>query len=154
VDANNMYVALSDIGRVKLTYSNATDADPNKGGGMFALSLKNGEKIWYTPPGKCGARPRCSPAQSAAVSAMPGVAFSASVDGHLRAYSATSGKVIWDFDTVKEFPNTANKVPARGGSMDGAGPVIVGGMVYVNSGYPTAGGASGNVLLAFSVDGK
>jgi polyvinyl alcohol dehydrogenase (cytochrome) len=154
VDPNNVYVALSDIGRIKLNYSQATDADPNVGGGMFALSLRNGEKIWYTPPAKCGSRPRCSPAQSAAVSAMPGVAFSGSVDGHLRAYSATNGKVIWDFDTVRDFPNTVNKVPARGGSMDGPGAAIAGGMIYVNSGYPTAGGTSGNVLLAFSVEGK
>jgi len=153
-DAANVYVAVSDIGRIKLTYSQATDADPNVGGGMFALSLKNGEKLWYTAPAKCGSRPRCSPAQSAAVSAIPGVAFSGSVDGHLRAYSATDGKVIWDFDTVRDYPNTVNKVPARGGSMDGPGPAIAGGVVYVNSGYPTAGGMSGNVLLAFSVDGK
>jgi len=27
-------------------------------------------------------------------------------------------------------------------------------MVVFNSGYPTAGGTPGNVLLAFSVDGK
>lgn len=154
VDANNVYVALSDIGRIKLTYAPTTDADPNQGGGMFALSLRNGEKLWYTPPAKCGSRPRCSPAQSAAVTAIPGAAFSASVDGHLRAYSATDGKIIWDFDTEQEYPNTVNKVPARGGSMDGAGPIIAGGMLYINSGYPTAGGASGNVLLAFSVDGK
>jgi hypothetical protein len=26
--------------------------------------------------------------------------------------------------------------------------------VFINSGYPTAGGTPGNVLLAFSVDGK
>jgi polyvinyl alcohol dehydrogenase (cytochrome) len=152
-DANNMYVAVSDIGRIKLAYSQSTDADPNTGGGMFALSLRNGEKLWYTAPASCNGRPRCSPAQSAAVTAIPGIAFSASVDGHLRGYDARSGKVVWDFDTEREF-TTVNKVPARGGSMDGAGPIAVGGFVYVNSGYPSAGGMSGNVLLAFSVDGK
>lgn len=34
------------------------------------------------------------------------------------------------------------------------GPVIAGGMVYVNSGYSYLGWTPGNVLLAFSVDGK
>jgi polyvinyl alcohol dehydrogenase (cytochrome) len=52
-------------------------------------------------PARCGDRPRCSPAQWAAVSANPSVAFSGFADGHLRAYSAADGKVIWDFDTVR-----------------------------------------------------
>ena len=152
-DRTNVYVANSDIGRIMLNYSNSTDADPKQGGGMFALRLTDGERVWYTPPPGCGERKRCSPAQSAAVSAIPGVAFSGSVDGHIRAYSTTDGKIIWDYDTVRTY-DAINGVEARGGSLDGPGPAIGGGMVYVNSGYPTAGGTPGNVLLAFSVDGK
>jgi polyvinyl alcohol dehydrogenase (cytochrome) len=38
--------------------------------------------------------------------------------------------------------------------MDAAGPAVVNGMVFVNSGYGQWGGMPGNVLLAFSVDGK
>ena len=153
VDSQNIYVAVSDIKRVMLTFSTLTDADPNQGGGMYALKLTTGEKVWYTPPFSCGERKRCSPAQSAAVSAIPGAAFSGAVDGHLRAYSTTDGKVIWDFDTVREY-KTVNGVEARGGSIDGPGPAIAGGMLFVNSGYVSAGGMPGNVLLAFTVDGK
>jgi polyvinyl alcohol dehydrogenase (cytochrome) len=152
-DASTVYVGLSDIGRIMLTFSNSTDADPKRGGGMFALRLEDGRILWSTPPPGCGTRPRCSPAQSAAVTAIPGIAFSGSVDGHIRAYSATDGKVVWDFDTIREY-ETVNGVEGRGGSLDGPGPAVGGGMVYVNSGYPTAGGMPGNVLLAFSVDGK
>jgi polyvinyl alcohol dehydrogenase (cytochrome) len=152
-DGSNVYVANSDIGRVMLTYSTSTDADPKRGGGMYALRVSDGKTVWYTAPASCGDRPRCSPAQSAAVSAISGVAFSGSVDGHLRGYSAADGKVIWDFDTEHTY-QTVNGVPARGGSIDGPGPVIGGGMLYVNSGYVSAGGAPGNVLLGFSVDGK
>ena len=153
VDPSNVYVAISDIGRITLTYSQTTDADPKQGGGMFALRLSDGKQMWYTPPASCGERPRCSPAQSAAVSAIPGVAFSGSVDGHLRAYAAADGKVVWDFDTIGTY-KTVNGVEGRGGSLDGPGPAIAGGMLFVNSGYPTAGGTPGNVLLAFTVDGK
>jgi len=152
-DAQNIYVAVSDIKRLMLDYATTTDTDASQGGGMFALRLDNGERMWYAPPIACGDRARCSPAQSAAVSAMPGVAFSGSMDGHLRAYSATNGAVVWDFDTERTY-QTVNGVEGRGGSIDGPGPVIAGGMVFANSGYTAAGGAPGNVLLAFSVDGR
>jgi polyvinyl alcohol dehydrogenase (cytochrome) len=153
VDQSNIYVALSDLGRISLPYSTSSDVDPKSGGGLFALRLDNGERVWYTAPVDCGSRPRCSPAQSAAVSAIPGIAFSGSEDGHLRAYAATDGKIVWDFDTVRSY-DTVNGVTARGGSLDGPGPAIAGGMLFVNSGYAGSGGIPGNVLLAFSVDGK
>jgi hypothetical protein len=31
----------------------------------------------------------------------PGVAFSGSLDGHLRSYSTEDGSVWWDFNTVR-----------------------------------------------------
>jgi polyvinyl alcohol dehydrogenase (cytochrome) len=152
-DQSNVYVALSDIGRITLSNTLGTDADPKRGGGMFALRVGTGERVWYTPPPGCGNRPRCSPAQSAAVSAIPGVAFSGSVDGHLRAYSTSDGSILWDFDSVAEY-QTVNGVPGRGGSFNGPGAAIAGGMLFTNSGYVNAGGMPGNVLLAFSVDGR
>jgi polyvinyl alcohol dehydrogenase (cytochrome) len=84
------------------------------------------------------------------VTAIEGAVFSGSMDGHLRAFSTTDGKLLWDFDTVKSY-DVVNGVPANGGSLDGAGPVIVDGMVFVNSGYPRFGGMPGNVLLAFGI---
>jgi polyvinyl alcohol dehydrogenase (cytochrome) len=152
-DQQNVYVALSDLGRVMLTYTQFTDADRKRGGGMFALRLTDGTRVWHTPPPPCDSRPRCSPAQSGAVSAVPGAAFSGSLDGHIRAYASDTGKIVWEFDTVREY-ETVNGVPARGGSLDGPGPVIAGGMLFVNSGYTVDGGIPGNVILAFSVDGR
>jgi len=149
-DQSRIYVALSDIA---FPTSSRKELDPKPGGGMFALSLEKGERIWHTPPPGCGDRKRCSPAQSAAVSAITGAAFSGSVDGHLRAYSTKDGSILWDFDTVGPY-KTVNGVEASGGSLDGAGPAIGGGMLFVNSGYPVFGAMPGNVLLAFSVDGK
>src|SRR5262245_9462928 len=38
-DESNVYVALSDIGRINIPNSQATEPDPNVGGGLFALRL-------------------------------------------------------------------------------------------------------------------
>jgi polyvinyl alcohol dehydrogenase (cytochrome) len=154
-DGKNMYVALSDIGffRKEFTTGKKLLVDPKAGGGLFAIDAATGKKIWAAPPPSCGDRPNCSPAQSAAVSAIPGVVFSGCDDAHLRAYSTSDGTVIWDFNTAQEF-KTVNGLTASGGSIDGPGPTISGGMVFVPSGYGGWGGLPGNVLLAFSVDGN
>ena len=157
-DRERMYVAVSDL-QMSFAADPASpqgyrvDLDPKQGGGLFALRLENGEKVWSAKPPDCGERKHCSPAQSAAVTAIPGVVFSGSVDGHLRAYSASTGEVMWDVNTARDY-ETANGQKARGGSIDCAGPVVAGGMLYVNSGYGQWGGMPGNVLLAFSVEGK
>ncbi len=158
-DGQKVYVAISDIviGGVadpKSPIGFRMTLDPNKGGGLHALDLKTGKIVWSAKPSPCASdRTDCSPAQSAAVTAIPGVVFSGSVDGHLRAYSASTGEVLWEADTEREFP-TVNGKPAHGGSMDTAGPAIVNGMVFVNSGYGQWGGMPGNVMLAFSVNGQ
>ena len=108
-DDQKIYVAISDVeGKVKKDAKRGFRAfpDPDKGGGLFALDIGTGKRIWYTAPAGCNGRERCSPAQSAAVTAIPGVVFSGSVDGHLRAYSSRDGVVIWDFDTVREYETT------------------------------------------------
>src|SRR4029450_5398633 len=114
-DQSRRYVALSDIARISVPNSLATEPDPNGGGGIFALRLDNGERVWQAPPAECGTRKRCSPAQSAAVSAIPGAVFSGAVDGHLRAYSTSNGSVLWDFDTVRDY-GTGKGGAAGGGS--------------------------------------
>jgi polyvinyl alcohol dehydrogenase (cytochrome) len=86
------------------------------------------------------------------VTAIPGVVFASSWDGHVRAYDSKAGSIIWDFDTAKEFP-TVNNVKAHGGSINSVGPVVVGGMLFTPSGY-SGNAMPGNLLLAFSADGK
>ena len=89
-------------------------------------------------------------AQSAAVTAIPGAVFSGSLDGHLRAYSTTNGKILWDFDTDREF-KTVTGIPGHGGALGVGGPIVAGGMLFVNSGSGQRNGLPGNVLLAFAV---
>jgi polyvinyl alcohol dehydrogenase (cytochrome) len=141
-DLENVYVAVSDL----------LVRGDNRPGGLHAVRLADGEKIWSTPPPElhCTAGTKgCNSAQSAAISSIPGVVFSGSIDGHFRAYSAAAGEIIWDFNTARDF-ETVNGVPGKGGSLDSAGPAIVNGMVFTNSGYGMWQGLPGNVLLAFS----
>ncbi len=64
-----------------------------------------------------------------------------------------TGKILWDFDTGAKVTSVSGK-DAQGGVIDGSGPTIAGGMVYVNSGYQGRSGRPGIVLMAFSVDGN
>ncbi len=121
-------------------------------GGMAAIRLATGEREWWAPPiPTCADQSmKCIPAQSAAASMFPGVVFSGATDGMMRAYSATDGKVLWEFATARDF-ETVNGVKARGGSINGPGATIANGMVFTNSGYGSFGQMAGNVLLAFGV---
>lgn len=124
------------------------------GGSLVALDLRAGARRWQAeaPRSPCawGAED-CPHGQSQAITVIPGVAFCGALDGHLRAYSTITGKVLWDADTARDY-RTVNGLAARGGALDEGGATIVNGVVYVNSGYGRH--HPGNVLLAYSVDGK
>jgi len=129
---------------------------PNDAGGLTAVDIKTGTRRWHvrSPAPACswGEATACAHAQAQPVTVIPGAAFSGSMDGHLRAYSTIDGKILWDYDTAKDY-RTANQVNGAGGSLQAGGAIIVNGVVYVNSGAADQG-QPGNVLLAFSVDGK
>jgi polyvinyl alcohol dehydrogenase (cytochrome) len=146
VDTSTAYVSLS----------NALEKKPGDAGGLLAVNLADGKTKWSVAPAPataCAAKPGCNTAQPAAVSAIPGVVFSGALDGHLRAYDAATGQVMWDIDTTGAH-TTVNGVPASGGGMNGPGATVAGGMLFVSSGYGSIGFMPGNVVLAFSVDGR
>jgi polyvinyl alcohol dehydrogenase (cytochrome) len=115
-------------------------------GGMVALKLRTGERVWRVSFPKTGT---ARVINSAAATAIPGVVFLAGSDGKLHALSTADGHVLWEYDTAKPF-ETVNKVPAKGGAIASIGPSIAGGMLFIGSGYAVTGTNSGNVLLAFS----
>src|SRR5690242_3221174 len=135
-----------------ITFGGAAD-DQNayfglRSGGIAAVSLKTGEKKWFTPlPGQKPGGPWQG--QTAALTVIPGVVFSGGWDGILRALSTEDGHQIWEMNTAHEF-KTVNGVKANGGTMASAGPTIVGGTLYVGSGYQFGTGTPGNVLLALT----
>ena len=156
-DGQFAYAAVSDVARERRKPADPADLrqndlDPTKGGGLTAIRVADGSKAWYAPGQPCDPpKVGCSPAQPAAVTAIPGAVFSGAYDGHLRAYSAEDGRILWDFDTARDF-ETVDGIPGHGGSIDGPGAVVVNGMVYVNSGYSRQSGMPGNVLLAFAAN--
>ena len=117
------------------------------GGGMVKLRLTDGQKVWYSPIDPDATMLN----NGAATSAIPGVAFVGGSDGQISALSMDDGKVVWSFNSARDF-QTVNKVKAHGGSINTVGPAIADGMVLIGSGYNIIGGMPGNVLLAFSAD--
>jgi polyvinyl alcohol dehydrogenase (cytochrome) len=152
-DGQNMYVPLSDITFKEPALRQRGGLNGEVGGGLFAIRLADGKLAWLSRPNGCGDKASCSPALSAPAAVIPGAVFGGSIDGHFRAFAATDGHVLWDFDTARDF-DTVNGVKARGGSIDVGGPAIANGTVITTSGYGQWGGMRGNVLLAFSIDGR
>ncbi len=132
-----------------------TQLGPKKAGGLYALRLDTGEEVWHVMPPVPGCEVKdeaCAPGQSAAVTLIPGAIFSGSTNGVMRAYSTADGHVLWQSSARGERLPTVNGVEASGGSINGPGPTIVGGMLFMNSGYGLNGGTPGNLLLAFGVE--
>ena len=137
----------------KQAYFSVNGTSGKTPGGIRAVRIDTGQEVWSKEASEklCGTERGCSQAQGAAVTAVPGIVLSGSMDGGLRAYAADDGTIVWQFDTNKEF-ETVNGVKAKGGAMDGPGAVVSNGMIFINSGYVSLIGRPGNVLLAFGVD--
>jgi polyvinyl alcohol dehydrogenase (cytochrome) len=118
----------------------------SSGGGITAIQLTTGEKLWQ----KALAEPGKKVNNAAAATVMPGVVFIAGTDGKLHALATADGSELWSYDTDRSF-DTVNKVEAKGGAIASIGPTIANGMLFIGSGYGVMSGPTGNVLLAFSV---
>jgi len=128
---------------------------------LYKLNIDDGRTLWqFTPEYPCppdssdkGIWPKC-PREiglSAAVLAIPGLVISGGLDGTLRIHDADSGKVLFSDKTAIPFPQTINGVAGHGGSIDNATFVVIGDMLYVQSGYSMFGGMPGNVLIAYQL---
>jgi len=121
--------------------------------GVYALDIASGDRLWDAPsPDTCGERKQCIKGYGAAISATPELVFAGSDDGHLRIFDVATGKVLWDFDAVRDF-ETVNGVAAHGGAFSGgSAPIVEGGQLIVPSGYGFASKMPGNVLLVFEAE--
>ena len=167
-DDRRVFVPISDVpGAFAQARGGMTGLGPATGKpGLNALDPATGKLLWHTPApiAPCvyaadkGKPSNCVRAQPAAPAIIPGFVFQGALDGWFRAYDAATGKIVWEFSTTAQTYDTVNGIKGQpGGGIDGMGPTIAGGMVFLTSGNNGAAriGSNGvNVLLAFSVDGK
>ena len=85
-------------------------------GGMVAIRLATGERIWVA-----NFNNNREVSNRAAATAIPGVVFIGGTDGKLHALTTEDGHQIWEYDTAREY-STVNKIPGHGGSMAAPGP--------------------------------
>jgi polyvinyl alcohol dehydrogenase (cytochrome) len=130
-------------------------ADP---GTLWALDPDTGKTIWRTPnpadgctTGGAAKYQDCALAGQTAVTTSPGVVYEGSTDGKIRAYSADTGKVLWTYDTVRNFRGVNGPIGRGSQISGGGGPVVSHGMLYVQSGYAGFPSDKGFVLLAFGL---
>jgi polyvinyl alcohol dehydrogenase (cytochrome) len=128
---------------------------------IFALDAATGRIEWKSehPADGCGTggvakfAQMCERAYPSAVTTTPGLVYEGSADGKMRIFSAADGKLLWQFDAVREFQGV-NGLAGMGRAIGAnGGAVVVDGMLYVQAGYypfyPTDG--KGTVLLAFGL---
>ena len=149
-DRHNVYVPISDM---LLTHDRSVPTEPPHPG-LYALDARTGKVRWSAAAiDRCAGRADCDPGIAASISVIPGAVLAGHMDGRIRAYDAATGRVVWEYDSTREVKTVSGEV-SHGGSVGGGGPVVAGGVVYVNSGYGLYWHMPGNLLLAFSVDGK
>ena len=165
-DDRTVYVPVSDFGQVMSEYRPGNGKAQEGKPGLNALDPATGAILWSTPAPKApcryasdGAAPsHCVRSQSAAPAVIPGHVFQGALDGWFRAYDAKTGKIVWAYSTTAQTYDTVNGIKGQpGGGIDGMGPTVADGMVFVmsgNNGAARVGSNGVNVLLAFSPDGK
>ncbi len=138
-----VFVPVSDYTDASLS---AEDARP----GLYSVDAFSGELVWSRPADNiCGATPDCDPGISAAISVTDGAVLAGHMDGRLRAYAITDGKLLWEHNTDRQFLSVAGR-QARGGSFGGGtAPVAYQGLLYANSGYGLYFHRPGNALIVY-----
>lgn len=144
-DGDTVYVPISDYTDSQLSLE---DAKP----GMYAVEAQTGELLWSHPAeNTCGKKVDCDPGISAAVTSIDGAVIAGHMDGKLRAYAQTDGKILWEVDTDREFTAISGRT-ARGGSFGGgSAPIAYRNMLFANSGYGLYFHRPGNVLIAWGL---
>jgi len=114
--------------------------------GLYAIDAQTGAIKWSRTAETCDTKAQCKGFVAAPI-AIDGAVFAGSIDGYIRAYEARTGKILWAFDTAREF-QALGAMSGTGGAIWGAGAIsLADGMLLVHS----AAARPNSVLLAFSI---
>lgn len=149
-DDDTVFAPISSVG---VPIPGEWDFDPNIKPGLYALDARTGAIKWQynpePPPGaQAGPRGWRGAAFSAAPAIIDGAVVAAGLDGAVHVIDKTNGKLLWSYQTAREFDGV-NGVKGKGGSIDSNSFTAMNGLLLVNSGYGMFGQAGGNMLLAF-----
>jgi polyvinyl alcohol dehydrogenase (cytochrome) len=138
-DGNKIYTAVSNSNFLPATLINGQTVN---GGFWSALDAGTGQIVWQTAatnPPPFSTLPGAVATNQGAVTVANGVVFAGAVDavGTMYAFDATTGNILWSFES--------------GGSVN-SGAAVVNGTVYWGSGYSSLGiGTPNNKLYAFQL---
>jgi polyvinyl alcohol dehydrogenase (cytochrome) len=153
-DADTVYAPITNVGR---PIPGEWDGDPNIKPGLYALDAKTGKIKWQfnpEPPAGTPAPPAGGRGGwrgnvfSTAPTLVDGTVVTAALNGALYVNDAKTGKLLWSYETAKEYDGI-NGVKGKGGAIDSNSITAMNGLLLVNSGYGMFGQAGGNMLLAF-----
>ncbi len=165
VDDDNVYIPISDIQSRELTLAEIVDIEnartifqpDNAEPGLYALSLDNGTTQWFSQPTRITPLDEQRPViLSSAITVVGDAVYTAGLDGIVRIYASTDGSLLREIDTAISVTGV-NGEEGNGGTIDSGGPVVAGGIIYINSGYTTFGrdptwfAGPGNVFMAFGL---
>jgi polyvinyl alcohol dehydrogenase (cytochrome) len=146
-----LYVPISDRDVAVLGSSHSGKPKPS----LQALDIVTGKPRWVTPaPGDCMEEGKpvknCHVGFSAAITATSDLVFAPTLDGYLRAFSAETGREVWQYNSVRDY-ESVNETDARGGAIDMGGLFLDGRQLFVSSGYGQVSQIAGNAFMVFEL---
>lgn len=124
--------------------------------GLNAIDIDTGKVLWrWAATADCadGRAQRLVNCEtkfglSAAPFAVDNAVLTGSLDGKLRIFDGADGKVLFTYDTARDF-GERHGLAASGGAIDSQSVFAGAGTVFVGSGYGSFNQQPGNVLVAF-----
>ncbi|MEH6586208.1 MAG: PQQ-binding-like beta-propeller repeat protein [Halioglobus sp.] len=158
VDDQRIYAAATDF-EIDPASGNLEDLVPGANPGIYALELATGDLIWEIHPERLYEGLQTPLLFSAAVSVTNDVLFAGSLIGTMKAYATDDGRELWSYDASQDLEDI-NGLPGEGGTIDGAGFVVAGDGLVINSGYTVIFGGvgryqagAGNTLFVLRLGG-
>ena len=141
-----LYVPISDKEALGFTYPG--ESKP----GLYALDISTGDNKWkYSRSSRCDDI-ECTYGLSGAIIATNDIVVSGSMDGFIEILSADKGKLLWSFDSWRDF-DSINGVATNGGAFDAHGPMVADDLLMITSGYSYVGSQKGgNAFLVFQLE--